>query len=368
MTSLRYQRLLDLMHANGADCAVINPGATLTYLTGLHFHLMERPTLLICKAGQQPVLVLPALELGKANSSLLPLKTFSFGDDPAAWPGVIQLALNSLGLEKGKVLVEPTRLRFMEIDFVQKAAPGLQFANGDAVFNNLRLQKDAGEIKAMRKAVEIAQTALAATLPVLRPGITEIEVASHLTIEMLKGGSATELPFQPIVAAGPNSANPHAVPTDRKLQNGDLVVIDWGAAYEDYYSDLTRTFAIGSISDELRRVYNTVKAANEAGRKVGQPEVEAGDVDRAARQVIEAAGYGAYFTHRTGHGLGMEAHEPPYMFGANTLPLNVGMVYTVEPGIYLPGVGGVRIEDNIVVTAQGCESLSDFPRELQILS
>ena len=154
----------------------------------------------------------------------------------------------------------------------------------------------------------------------------------------------------------------------RKLENGDLVVIDWGATYEDYCSDLTRTFAIGQLSDELRKIYETVKNANQAGRSAGQPEIEAGEVDRAARGVIESAGYGQFFTHRTGHGLGMEGHETPYMFGANKQILTTGMVYTVEPGIYLPGKGGVRIEDDVVVTANGSESLSDYPRELQILS
>jgi Xaa-Pro dipeptidase len=184
---------------------------------------------------------------------------------------------------------------------------------------------------------------------------------------LLKAGSAPELPFSPIVAGGPNSANPHAVPTERKLQRGDLVVIDWGAAWQDYCSDLTRTFAVGELSSELRKVYETVKAANTAGRAAGQSEIEAGEIDKAARAVIDAAGYGKFFTHRTGHGLGMEGHETPYMFGGNTQLLNTGMVYTVEPGIYLSGKGGVRIEDDVVVTANGSDSLSDFPRELQIL-
>lgn len=368
MTSQRYSHLLELMHTHKIDAVAINPGATLTYITGLHFHLMERPVLLLCKQGQQPVLVLPELELGKVKSSSIPVTPFTYGDDPSTWPALIHKALHSLSLDKGVIAVEPTRLRFMEIDYLQKAAPDLKFVNGDAIFNWLRIQKDVAEIKEMRKAVEIAQNALTATLPIIHAGVTEIEIASRLTIEMLKAGSATELPFQPIVASGPNSANPHAVPTDRKLENGDLLVIDWGAACGDYFSDLTRTFAIGSLSEELRQIYETVKAANAAGRNAGQPEIVAGEVDRSARNVIDSAGYGQYFTHRTGHGLGMEAHETPYMFGSNELPLNTGMVYTVEPGIYIPGKGGVRIEDDVVVTADGSESLSDFSRDLQILS
>ncbi len=367
MTTQRFSRLQQLMRANNLGTVVINPGPTLTYLTGLHFHLMERPTLLVYHEGKQPVLILPELELSKAKTSSVALKPFTFNDDPSTWPAVMNTALMDLGLETGKVGVEPTRLRFLEIDFLQHAAPGLEFVNGERVFSSLRINKDSDEIQAMRRAVQIAQDALAATIPFIHEGVTEIEIASRLTIEMLKAGSATELPFQPIVAGGPNSANPHAVPTDRKLQRGDLVVIDWGAAWQDYASDLTRTFAIGELSDELRKVYDTVIAANAAGRAAGQPEIGAGEIDKAARAVIESAGYGQYFTHRTGHGLGMEGHEPPYMFGGNSQPLTTGMVYTVEPGIYLPGVGGVRIEDDVVVTASGSESLSDFSRDLQIL-
>ncbi len=367
MTTQRFTRLQQLMHANNLESVVINPGPTLTYLTGLHFHLMERPTLLVYHEGSQPVLILPELELSKAKSSSIALKPYTFNDDPSTWPVVMQTALAELGLATGKVGVEPTRLRFLEIDFLHHTAPGLEFVNAESVFSTLRLNKDADEIQAMRKAVQIAQEALSATIPFIREGVSEIEIASRLTIELLKAGSATELPFQPIVAGGPNSANPHAVPTERKLQRGDLVVIDWGAAWQDYASDLTRTFAIGELSDELRIVYETVKAANAAGRAAGQPEIEAGEIDKASRAVIDSAGYGQFFTHRTGHGLGMEGHESPYIFGANIQPLTTGMVYTVEPGIYLPGKGGVRIEDDVVVTASGCESLSDFSRELQIL-
>jgi Xaa-Pro dipeptidase len=144
-------------------------------------------------------------------------------------------------------------------------------------------------------------------------------------------------------------------------------VIDWGATYDGYCSDLTRTFAIGNVDDELRKIYETVKTANEAGRAAGKPGSPAAVVDQAARGVIEKAGYGKFFTHRTGHGLGMEAHESPYMFGENPQVLEPGMVYTVEPGIYLPDHGGVRIEDNVVVTEDGSRTLTSFPREFTVL-
>jgi Xaa-Pro dipeptidase len=169
------------------------------------------------------------------------------------------------------------------------------------------------------------------------------------------------------VSGGPNSADPHASPTDRPLALGDLLVIDWGASVDGYFSDLTRTFGIGEVEPELAKIARVVLDANAAGRAAGRPGLTAGQVDHAAREVITRAGYGVYFTHRVGHGLGMEGHEDPYMFGENAMPLVVGMTYTVEPGIYLPGRGGVRIEDDVYVTADGSASLSDCPRELAYL-
>jgi Xaa-Pro dipeptidase len=219
----------------------------------------------------------------------------------------------------------------------------------------------------MRKAVKIAQDALKATLPQIKIGMTEREVASELVMQLLKHGSDSELPFAPIVSAGPNAANPHASPSERKLQGGDLLVVDWGAAYGGYISDLTRTFAVGEVDDECMKIHKIVQESNAAGRAAGKPGVPCASVDKAARDVIEAAGYGKYFTHRTGHGIGMEGHEEPYMRGDNMQLLEPGMAFTVEPGIYLTNRNGVRIEDNVVVTETGADVLSDMPREIQVV-
>lgn len=197
--------------------------------------------------------------------------------------------------------------------------------------------------------------------------MTEKELASELTLQLLRNGSEPEMAFSPIVSAGLNSANPHATPGSRPLQAGDLLVIDWGAVVDGYISDLTRTFAVGEIDAEYRQIHHIVQEANAAGRAAGKPGEPCARVDNAARQVIDTAGYGKYFTHRTGHGIGMEGHEDPYMRGDNLELLQPGMTYTVEPGIYLPGRNGVRIEDDILVTATGSESLSDMPRELMVL-
>jgi len=367
MTDYRLDNLFKLMDQQSLNTLALNAGPTLTYLTGLTFHLMERPTVLLIKKGCEPLIILPELEAGKLATSRVPLTPLTYNDDPSTWQKVFVEAGKILQLEGTTVGVEPTRLRFLELEFLRKALKKIEFVSAEMVCSGLRAIKDNDEIDEMRRAVRIAQNALQAALPAIRPGISEREIAAELTIQMLRGGSDSELPFAPIIASGPNSANPHAFPTHRKIQRGDLVVIDWGARSNGYCSDLTRTFAIGEIADDLKFIYETVKRSNEAGRAAGAPQKPAGSVDQAAREVIEKAGYGQFFTHRTGHGLGLEDHEVPYIFGENQEALAAGMTYTVEPGIYLPGVGGVRIEDNMLVTETGSESLSNFPRELTIL-
>ena len=198
----------------------------------------------------------------------------------------------------------------------------------------------------------------------IKLGQTEKEVASRLVSRLLHEGSDPKLPFFPIVSFGENSANPHALPSDRVLKKGDLVLIDFGAGHQGYISDITRTFAIGDPNPELEQIAKFVLEANSAARAAVKPGTATSDVDLAAREVIERSGYGKYFFHRTGHGLGREGHEDPYISAYDQTILEPGMTFTIEPGIYLAGRGGVRIEDNVVVTDDGCRSLTDFPREL----
>jgi Xaa-Pro dipeptidase len=198
----------------------------------------------------------------------------------------------------------------------------------------------------------------------VRPGQTEKQIAAELVIALFRAGSDIELPFQPIVSSGENSANPHASPGKRVLRAGDLLLFDWGASVDGYFSDITRTFTVGVAPKQLLQIGTVVQAANAAGRAAARPNQLASAVDRAAREVINSAGFGEYFTHRTGHGLGIEAHEAPYIRGDNDTPLEPGMVFTVEPGIYLPGLGGVRIEDDLVISDEGAYSLTNLPREV----
>lgn len=365
MTQSRFDKLNASLRTSGLDAVILNPGPTLTHLAGLRFHLMERPVVLMFAKDQEPAIVLPELELQKVASLPYKLQVFAYPENPAAWDASFRKAAQSLGLDGKRIGVEPRQLRLLEFRYVKAGAPEADYPDASDVLSSLRLRKDQAEIEAMRRAVKIAQDALEATIPLIKIGMTEKELSAELVVQLLRNGSDSELPFAPIVSGGPNAANPHASPSDRKLQAGDLLVVDWGAAYDGYISDLTRTFAVGKVDEEYLNIHRIVQEANAAGRKAAMPGVPCANVDKAARDVIEKSGYGVYFTHRTGHGIGMEGHEEPYMRGDNMQLLEPGMAFTVEPGIYLPDRNGVRIEDNVVITETGAEVLSDMPREIR---
>jgi Xaa-Pro dipeptidase len=225
------------------------------------------------------------------------------------------------------------------------------------------MRKDEQEVAQMRRAIAITEAALWTIMHQVEAGMTEREVATALELEFLRAG-ADSISFAPIVAAGPHSASPHATPGDRPIKPCEPIVVDCGAAVSGYSADITRTFSIGELGQELAHVYDVVRAANRAGRMAVKPGVPAEEVDEAARAVIDKAGYGEYFIHRTGHGLGLEVHEPPYIIAGNGQLLEPGMTFTVEPGIYLTERGGVRIEDDVLVTPDGGESLTAFRRDL----
>lgn len=360
----RLQKLTRTLQTASFDGVAVTPGSTLTYLTGLRFHTSERPVVLLVAPGKPPALVLPELELRKVDAPPYELSTFPYGENPNEWIKAFAGAVNTVGLSTARVGVEVLRMRLLELQYLEEAAPNARFISAEELFAALRMYKDAAEAAAMRQAARVAQDALTAALPLVKAGMTEQELAGELVVQLLRHGSSPAIPFSPIVSFGPNTANPHASPTSRRLAPGDLLLVDWGAAVDDYYSDLTRTFAFGEVGAEFARIARIVREANAAGRAAAGPGVPCRAVDAAARAVIEQAGYGPYFTHRTGHGLGMDGHEPPYIRSDNAQRLEPGMVFTVEPGIYLPGRGGVRIEDDVMITDEGVESFTDLPREL----
>ncbi len=246
------------------------------------------------------------------------------------------------------------------------AALECQLVPAGELMHQLRSVKDEEEIRRLTGAQRISERALADLLQEIRPGQTEKEIAARLQYLMLLYG-AERMSFDPIIASGPNGSMPHAVPGDRKVQNGDFITMDFGCVYQGYCSDMTRTVALGDISDEQRKIYNIVLEAQMAGIHAAKAGVTGADVDGAARKVITDAGYGKYFGHGFGHSVGVEIHEVPNANPNNDKPLPVGAVISAEPGIYIPGKFGVRIEDVIVIGETGCTDLAVADKSLIVL-
>jgi len=361
----RLDRLYRSLETAGLSALALVPGPNLRYLTGLAMHPSERLTLAMLREGRA-VLVLPALEVPRAREFLtIEMELLSWTDEQGP-EEALQHLRGLLSLSGERIGVEERAMRLLEWNALRGAFPLRQTAPADTLLAALRMIKDDAEISAMRQAAQALEQGLQAALGQLRPGMTERQLARAWQWATAELG-VDSIGEDPIVVAGPRGASPHNVPSDRPIKRGELVTLDWVVSVDGYYGDLTRTVAVGEPEPKLRRIYELVRQANEAGRAAVRPGVPAEAVDQAARTVITTGGYGPYFLHRTGHGLGLEVHEPPYMVHGEKTLLQAGMTFTVEPGIYIEGLGGVRIEDDIVVTEQGGESLTTMGRELVVL-
>ncbi|MBX7214867.1 MAG: Xaa-Pro peptidase family protein [Thermoflexales bacterium] len=364
----RVNQLAERQRAAGLDAIALIPGPNLLYFTGARMtHPSERPVvvLLFARAGTPARVILPAFEApGFAKDSPLEAVATTYLDGQS-YAAVFADGLADLRGRPLRIGVEPTGMRFLEMELLRHALPGVELVSAGAELEALRIRKSPAEVDAIRRAIALTERVLAETLEEMKPGMTERQVASLLHEKASRHGGQPSFPA--LIQAGSNAAFPHGEAGDRMLAAGEMVLMDFGYYVGDYPSDITRTVSLGEPPAELRKVYEVVKTANAAARAAVRPGARAGDIDAAARGVIEAAGYGRFFTHRTGHGLGLEIHEPPYMSAANPLVLEPGMVFTIEPGIYVEGLGGVRIEDNIVVTETGGESLTTFTRDLLTL-
>lgn len=371
MSTSRLDRVIAALRARGLDGLALMPDANLRYFSGLNFHHGKRLTLVLVPAsGAAPCFVIPALEQSQAEAtSQIAMRYFPWGDaegSGAALAAAVEAAFGP-GASGLTLAVEHTSMRMMELRALEAAVPGLRTVDATPILAGLRMAKDEQELAAIAQAVRIIEVALARAVERIRPGVTERELSRVLSDEVIAAGGDSES-FENIVASGPNAANPHHNNTDRPFQAGDLIIVDCGARYGGYISDITRTFALGEPGEEARRIYDLVLRANEAGRAHARPEATGAQIDAATRAVIENGGYGQYFIHRTGHGIGIETHELPNIVAGSDEPLEPGTTFTIEPGIYVPGLTGVRIEDNVVITAEGADVLTSFPRELRIIA
>ncbi|WP_327698341.1 aminopeptidase P family protein [Streptomyces sp. NBC_00459] len=341
---------------------LVAPGPDLVWLTGYApTAVTERLTLLVLAAGQDPVLVVPALEAPDAahaaGAPALTLRHWTDGKDPYAATAALLDATGRFGVSDNAWALHLLAL--------QQALPRSSYVSLTEGLPMLRAVKDATELARLAAAGAAADAAYEEIRRVPFGGRRESDVAGNLA-DLLRRFGHSQVDFT-IVASGPNGANPHHEAGDRVIEHGDMVVLDFGGLLHGYGSDTSRTVHVGEPDAEQRRVHDIVREAQEAGFRAVRPGAACQDVDRAARAVITEAGYGEYFIHRTGHGIGVTTHEPPYMIEGEERPLVPGMCFSVEPGVYLPGRFGVRIEDIVTVTGDGGRRLNNTTREMVIV-
>ena len=348
----------------GVDAVGLVPGPNFTRALGQAFGTNERPKLVVIPAEGEPAALMPNLELGSWAQVDFSGKTFDwmdqtgYGDAFAALAG--HLPLRSLAVE-GQVM------RVFVHHALAAAYPGLQIVDAEREISGLRTVKTDADIAALEQAIRISETALSDTIAQVRAGMTEKQVESILVGALFANG-ADDMAFAPIVAAADNSARPHAhARSDYQIRPGDALLIDFGGISAGFCADITRTFFVGHASDEAQEVYATVLAANEAGHRVTRAGVTAHQIDDAVIGVLEASPYAGRIRTKTGHGLGRDVHEAPYIMRGNHEVLAAGTVFTNEPGLYQLGGFGVRIEDDVLVTETGCRSLTTFPKDLTVI-
>ncbi|MFP5021224.1 M24 family metallopeptidase [Pseudonocardia phyllosphaerae] len=362
----RLRRAGEQAAEQGTDVLFLTPGTDLRYLTGFDGSSHERLTCLVVPAAGHrapPALVVPALEApGFADVPLddlgIELVTWVDGEDP-------YLLVSDLAGGPTRMAVDDD-MQARHVLGLRAAFPDVPQTLGGPILRELRMRKDPGEIARLRAAGQAIDRVHARMGEFLRAGRTEAEVGADITEAILAEGHA-EAAFV-IVGSGPNGASPHHDVSDRVIQEGDVVVIDIGGPLPDgYNSDCTRTYVIGEPGPEVKETYAVLQQAQEAAVAAVRPGATAADIDRAAREHIAAAGHGEHFIHRTGHGIGLDVHEEPYIVDGNDLVLHEGMAFSVEPGIYQAGKWGARIEDIVVVTADGAERLNNNPHDLVVL-
>ncbi|WP_058945986.1 aminopeptidase P family protein [Thermococcus sp. 2319x1] len=352
----RMEKFLRFLMEYNYEGALITPGSNLYYLTGMSPQATEeRLFLLVVNKEGESVLIAPKLyenEVEWENSV--------FWSDEENPYEILERVLASLNLKGGKILVEDT-MRASFLIHIERLLKDYTFYPLSVVARELRMRKDEKELSLMKKAAEIADKVFYEIISRELIGKSEKQVA--LEIEFLIRELADGVSFSPIVASGKNAANPHHTPGNRKIRSGDFVILDFGARYKGYCSDITRTIAVGHPNEKLKEIYEIVKEAQERAFQSVREGIKAKEVDKAAREHIFEKGYGNYFVHRTGHGIGLEVHEEPYISQTNERILERGMTFTIEPGIYIPNLGGVRIEDDVVVEKKG-KRLTKAEREL----
>lgn len=350
----RIENFKTLMEQDKIDCLIATPGTNFYYISGIDTFRQKRLVAFVIPLKDRPFIICPAfeVELLKSKSFIDNFYPWDEEMDPFELLGKIIKKDNNKNLSLG---IEPTTY-FETFINIKKHFPESDFKDTGELFSSLRIKKSPEEINAVRKAVDITEKNIKNSLKELREGISEEEFKVHLTGP------------EKLVQFGPTSSYPHASGGKRTLEKNDVVLIDKSDICDKYLSDITRTGYFGKPPEEFLKIWHIVSRARDRAIEKCAPGVPCEEVDKGARDVIEKEGYGEYFIHRTGHGLGIDIHEPPYIVKGNRYKLEPGNLFTIEPGIYLPGKFGVRIEENVVITEEGCEVLSKQPSEPEIIT
>lgn len=351
----RIGRLRQQMAEQSVDVVMLSVGSDLPYFTGYQATPLERLTMLVVPTDRDPTLFVPQLEAARVAPGPFEIVSWSETEDP------VRLVARFAGRARAVAIGDHTWSTFLLR--LQRELPETIWSTASDLTRSMRMRKEPEEIELLRAAADAADRVVArAPLELRFSGRTEREVARDFEEMVVAEGH--DVAWSAIVASGPNGASPHHEPGDRVIEAGDLIVCDFGGELGGYHSDVTRTFVVGERDERADEVHAVVSAANAAARAAVAPGVPCEEVDGTARRVIEEAGYGEFFIHRTGHGIGLEVHEHPYLVEGNDLLLEPGMTFSIEPGIYLPGLLGVRIEDIVACTESGIDELNRAERDL----
>ena len=361
----RLSRARTSMNAHGLDALILTPGAAMRYLTGFS-EAGSRFLALIIPDDRPWLLVTPTLNAGQARGNPAGIADIRVWDDAQGWEPLLAQLSKDLMLDIGIVGLDddmPARFALR----LQEMMPTSLLKLAGTALAPLRAIKDALELAALQHAADATDALIPIAQAACQEGISEMEIGLAIQVATARAGFSDS--FAPIVGAGANGATPHHNTGKTRVKAGDVVILDFGAMADGYHGDITRTVAVGSASDEAKRVYTIVHQAYSAGVAAVQPGATAHDVDSAARQVIVNAGFGEFFIHRTGHGIGLDDHEAPYMLSGNYAPLLPGHCFSIEPGIYLPGKFGVRLENIVTVTDDGTARVLNeaIPPEIIVL-
>ncbi len=360
----RLSKLTNILVKQGVDGCLLGPTEDIEYIAGIKPFVDERFKGLFLFSDGSWFFISPELYYEEFRNKLGEKAHIYVWSDNDGVDGVFEKATKEYELE-GKTIAVNAGIRAIDLIDMKQIMKS-NFVNGDKMLEKLRIIKDEEEKKYLAKAAEIADKTFEEIIKFIKPGITEREISDKIK-ELLIELGGEELSFEPIVASGPNSSMPHYNDDKRVIEEQDLVILDYGCRYKGYCSDISRTVFIGEPTEEQKKIYEIVLRANNEAEKAVKEGVKAEDIDKTARKIIADEGYGQYFINRTGHGIGLAVHEAPYIKDGNKQVLKTGMAFSVEPGIYIPGKFGMRVEDIVVVDGEGSIILNKANKDMVVV-